>query len=71
MPYPCNSSDNSRHGGSSRPYILGHIFLISLIKKEDGIDPTQYNFPLISTIVSRPGVLGDLGDLGDLGVLGA
>ena len=31
----------------------------------------QYNFPLISSIVSRPGVLGDLGDLGDLGVLGA
>ena len=34
----------------------------------------QYDFPLISYIVSRPGVLGDLGnlgDLGDLGVLGA
>ena len=31
----------------------------------------QYNFPLISSIGSRPGVLRDLGDLGNLGVLGA
>ena len=38
------------------------------------VNDAQYNFPLISSIVSRPGVLGelgDLGDLGDLGVLGA
>ena len=28
---------------------------------------TQYNFSLISSIVSRPGVLGDQGDLGVLG----
>ena len=27
----------------------------------------QYNFPLISSIVNRPGVLGNLGDLGVLG----
>ena len=30
-------------------------------------EAAQYNFPLISSIVSRPGVLGDLGDLGVLG----
>ena len=35
------------------------------------VHTAQYNFPLVSSIVSRPGVLGDLGDLGDLGVLGA
>ena len=40
----------------------------------NAFNAAQYNFPLISSIVSRPGVLGDLGDLGDLddlGVLGA
>ena len=35
------------------------------------VDVAQYNFPLISSIVSRPGVLGDLGDLGVMGFLGA
>ena len=46
---------------------IGICFIFFLL----GRNYAQYNFPLISSIVSHPGVLGDLGDLGDLGGLGA
>ena len=43
---------------------LSHVQLSQSASSPFQCRLAQYNFPLISYIVSRPGVLGDLGDLG-------